>query len=349
MPPPDSLQSDRPFRHMSNRHRRSPSPATSDDAIAHRPSQGRTHSDTKRSARRGDDVTTSRSHRSRRDENADDSPPPAKRRRRSGSRERNGSHRHRYDGERSRSPYRGDTDRKKKKHSRRDESLSRSKSPPRRHRRDRSTSRTPPPRKHRHKRSHSHSRSPAKQPRKPLPSQEQTFRGELNPSESAVEPVIEKQKPNFAPTGLLAKESNTVAGTKIVLKYNEPPAARKPPPSQKWQLFVFKGDEVVDEIPLYTRSCWLLGREAAVVDLQVEHPSCSKQHAVVQFRHSVKRGEFGERRDVVRPYIIDLESANGTQLNGERIKDSRYYEVKDKDLMRIGLSERDYVFMLPPS
>jgi smad nuclear-interacting protein 1 len=146
---------------------------------------------------------------------------------------------------------------------------------------------------------------------------------------------------------LLAQEANTVAGTKIVLKYNEPPEARKPPASQKWTLYVFKGNDIVDEVPLYTQSCWLLGREQAVADVHIEHPSSSKQHAVIQFRHSVKMNEFGDKTNIVRPYIIDLESANGTKLNGEKIKDSRYYEVRDKDMVKIGLSDREYVFMLP--
>lgn len=161
-------------------------------------------------------------------------------------------------------------------------------------------------------------------------------------------PIV-KEKPNFGNSGLLAKESNIVAGTKIVLKYNEPPEARKPPASQAWRMYIFKGDDLVDTVPLHTRSCWLIGREAAVTDLLVEHPSTSKQHAVIQFRHSVKVNEFGDRTNVVRPYLLDLESANGTELNGERLEGSRYFEIRDKDMMKIGLSEREYVFMLPPS
>lgn len=182
-----------------------------------------------------------------------------------------------------------------------------------------------------------------------MPSQEVAFKGDPLPADGALQESIVKEKPNFKPTGLLAKEANLVEGTKISLKYNEPPEARKPPASQKWQLYIFKGDDIVDEIPLYTQSCWLLGREAAVVDVHVEHPSASKQHCVVQFRHSVKVNEFGDKTNIVRPYLIDLESANGTKLNGEKVKDSRYYEIRDKDMVKVGLSDREYVFMLPPS
>ena len=32
-----------------------------------------------------------------------------------------------------------------------------------------------------------------------------------------------------------------------------------------------------------------------------------------------------------RPFIIDLESTNGTHVNGEQIPESRYYELKPND------------------
>jgi len=85
-----------------------------------------------------------------------------------------------------------------------------------------------------------------------------------------------------------------------------------------------------------------------VVDLLAEHPSISKQHAVVQFRYTEKRNEFGDRIGKVKPYLLDLESANGTSLNDSRIPDSRYLELRDKDMVRFGDSTREYVVMLAP-
>lgn len=164
-------------------------------------------------------------------------------------------------------------------------------------------------------------------------------------------PLPEKQKPNFAPTGLLAAETNKVEkadGTAIVLKYHEPPEARKAPPRDQWKLFVFKGAEIVDTIELSLRSCWLVGREVSIVDMLAEHPSISKQHAVIQFRYIEKRNEFGDKLGKVRPYLIDLESANGTMLNKEPIPGSRYLELRDKDMIQFGDSTREYVLMLPP-
>ena len=187
----------------------------------------------------------------------------------------------------------------------------------------------------------------------PLPSQEDFFKGNLDPSSALVvadEPQ-EKQKPNFAPTGLLAAASNAVAqadGTEIVLKYHEPAEARKPPAKDVWKLFVFKGADIVETIELSLRSCWLIGREVAVVDLPAEHPSLSKQHAVIQFRYIEKRNKFGDKLGKVRPYLIDLDSANGTLLNKDQIQGSRYLELRDKDMIQFGQSTREYVLMLSP-
>ena len=84
------------------------------------------------------------------------------------------------------------------------------------------------------------------------------------------------------------------------------------------------------------------------MDLPAEHPSVSKQHAVVQFRWVEKKNEYGDRVGRVKPYLLDLESANGTFLNGQRIEESRFVEIRDKDLIKFGESTREYVVVLPP-
>lgn len=188
----------------------------------------------------------------------------------------------------------------------------------------------------------------------PLPSQAAAFQGEKDPTALVIageKEVIEKQKPNFAPTGLLAAASNSISqvdGTSIVLKYHEPAEARKPPAKDIWKLYVFKGPEILETIELSTRSCWLVGRELAVVDMAAEHPSISKQHAVLQFRYVEKKNEFGDKLGRVRPYLIDLESANGTLLNKDEVPPSRYLELRDKDMIQFGHSTREYVLVLAP-
>lgn len=216
---------------------------------------------------------------------------------------------------------------------------------------------SPPPKRRRRTRSQSSSRSPSphRRTKKSLPSQEVSFRGlddsAQPPSKYGGAPP-DKELPNFKTTGALAKAANRVDGTKISLKYNEPAEARKPPSSQPWRIFVFKGEDVVDTIEIWQKSCWLLGRSHEVVDYVLEHPSSSGQHAVIQFRYIQKtvEDEFGvkSKRGKVKPYIIDLESSNGTELNGETVEASRYFELRDKDILKFAGSEREYVVMLPP-
>ena len=112
-------------------------------------------------------------------------------------------------------------------------------------------------------------------------------------------------------------------------------------------MYVFKKKDLLDTIYLHQRSVWLAGRDQKVTDLLLEHPSISKQHAVIQFRHITSTNEFGDRTSRVKPYLIDLESANKTKLNGKTIEASRYVEMVDGDVMAFGESEREYVLMLP--
>ncbi|CAK7565319.1 MAG: hypothetical protein SEPTF4163_003233 [Sporothrix epigloea] len=181
----------------------------------------------------------------------------------------------------------------------------------------------------------------------PLPDQEVSFAM----AEGHEPPKPPKEQPNWGTTGALAAASNAVAqadGSSVTLKYHEPPEARKPSPHDQWKLFVFKDGAIVDTIDLGARSCWLAGRDETVVDLLAAHPSISKQHAVLQFRHVEKRNEFGDRVGRVKPYLLDLASANGTKLNHDEVATQRYVELQDKDLVQFGHSTREYVLMLAP-
>ncbi|KAF8914895.1 SMAD/FHA domain-containing protein, partial [Mucidula mucida] len=154
-------------------------------------------------------------------------------------------------------------------------------------------------------------------------------------------------KPNFGASGLLAAETNTVKSVdgknSTVLKYNEPPEARKP--ILGWRLYVFKGDEQQDLLHVHRQSAYLFGRDRLVADIFVDHPSCSKQHAAIQYRYIQEKDEFGSVKGSIKPYIIDLESTNGTHVNGETIPKSRYYELHASDVIKFGLSPREYVFL----
>ena len=155
------------------------------------------------------------------------------------------------------------------------------------------------------------------------------------------EKVVDKQKPNFETTGKLLEDTNVVNG--VVIKYSEPLEAHKP--KRKWRFYPFKGDESLPFIPIHKQSAYLMGRDRKVADIPIDHPSCSKQHAVIQFRLVEYERDDMTTGKRIRPYIIDLESSNGTFVNNQKIEPKRYYELFEKDVIKFGFSTREYVVL----
>ncbi|KWU45621.1 SMAD/FHA domain-containing protein, partial [Rhodotorula sp. JG-1b] len=158
-------------------------------------------------------------------------------------------------------------------------------------------------------------------------------------------------EPDFKPSGALAAETKclTIASrgnstlNGVVLKYAEPPEARKP--VRNWRLYVFKGKEQVELFHVHRQSAYLIGRDRIVADIPVDHPSASKQHAVLQFRQVIERNEFGDSKSLTKPFIIDLDSANGTMVNDEAVPASRFYELRSGDVLKFAFSTREYVLL----
>lgn len=130
----------------------------------------------------------------------------------------------------------------------------------------------------------------------------------------------------------------------IVLLHIEPAEAR--PPTTRWRLYVFKdGKPFGDPLKIHKESCYLFGRERKIATIPTDHPSCSKQHAVIQYRLTEKEGADGMMHAAVRPYLMDLGSTNGTFLNNERLESERYYELLEEDMLRFGQSSREYILL----
>lgn len=158
---------------------------------------------------------------------------------------------------------------------------------------------------------------------------------------NANKPAGEKQKPSFELSGKLAEDTNTYKG--VVIKYSEPPEARVP--KKRWRLYPFKGNEGLPTLHIHRQSAYLLGRDRKVVDIAIDHPSCSKQHAALQYLlkpYTRANGTVGKQ---IRLYIIDLESANGTFINNAQIEAKRYVQLIEKDVIKFGFSSREYVLL----
>lgn len=157
-----------------------------------------------------------------------------------------------------------------------------------------------------------------------------------------------KEEPaaNFGLSGLLAEETLTYKGIK--LKYTEPAEARRP--DKHWRLYVFKNGKPLEGegslLHVHRQTMYLLGRERKVADIPTDHPSCSSQHAVIQYREIEKEDPLtGFPRKHVFPYLMDLGSTNGTFINTEKLQPQRYYQILEGDTIKFGSSSREYVLL----
>uniref|UniRef100_A0A2H1WIS0 SFRICE_007160 n=1 Tax=Spodoptera frugiperda TaxID=7108 RepID=A0A2H1WIS0_SPOFR len=151
----------------------------------------------------------------------------------------------------------------------------------------------------------------------------------------------DKEKPNFGLSGKLTADANTVNG--VVIKYTEPDDAKQP--KRRWRFYPFKGDKALPILYIHRQSAFLIGRDKKVVDIALEHPSISKQHAALQYRATPFTRPDGTQGRRVRPYVIDLESANGTFVNNKKIEARRYVELLERDVVKFGFSQREYVLL----
>lgn len=151
----------------------------------------------------------------------------------------------------------------------------------------------------------------------------------------------EKEGVNLGLSGALANETNTMNG--VVVKYSEPPEARKP--KKKWRLYVFKGEEELPLLYIHRQSAYLCGRDRKVADIPLDHPSCSKQHAALQYRLVSYTRDDGTAGRRVQLYVLDMGSANGTFVNSQKIEPQKYVQLVEKDVLKFGFSSREYVLL----
>ena len=164
--------------------------------------------------------------------------------------------------------------------------------------------------------------------------------------EKKEEKIIEKEKPNFNPSGILQKdlefEYNKSMNNKILINYNPPSDSIIPEENVIWFLFKFSEDkkEAEETFKLINKEFFLIGKDPRICDIRIKQQNISRQHAVIQFRKIRK-----EKTWEILPYLIDLNSTNGTYLNGDKIDNKKYYELRDKDELNFGDKKLDFVLM----
>ncbi|POM67233.1 LOW QUALITY PROTEIN: Hypothetical protein PHPALM_16802 [Phytophthora palmivora] len=97
-------------------------------------------------------------------------------------------------------------------------------------------------------------------------------------------------------------------------------------------LQVEKGGECIEEISVGSRSCYVVGRSEDLSDVWLQHPSISRQHAVVA---------HNKQEQIC---LMDLGSAQGTFVNGQEIKPNEPQTLQIGDSIKFGASTRTYVF-----
>ena len=166
--------------------------------------------------------------------------------------------------------------------------------------------------------------------------------------EDEEEDIIEKEKPNFEPSGILQKdlqdEYNASMNNKVAINYKPP--SDSVIPEEVWFLFKFLKDknEADETYKLVGKEFFLIGKDNRICDIHIKQKNISRQHAVIQFRKITKNNKDGNSVSII-PYLIDLNSTNGTYLNSDKIDNSKYYELMDKDNLNFGDKKIDFVLI----
>ena len=111
------------------------------------------------------------------------------------------------------------------------------------------------------------------------------------------------------------------------------------------KFFILQGSEELPILYIHRQSAYLLGRDRKVADIPLDHPSCSKQHAALQYRLVPYTRPDQTQGNRVQLYVMDLNSANGTYVNNNKIESQKYIQLLEK-VKRIILFKIRYVLSL---
>ncbi|TPX63603.1 hypothetical protein SpCBS45565_g06503 [Spizellomyces sp. 'palustris'] len=122
-----------------------------------------------------------------------------------------------------------------------------------------------------------------------------------------------------------------------------PPLNYEPPewsaaPKEERYFEVLKGGQIIQRTPSISKPMLVvvsfndwLGR-LPICDIELEHASISRYHAVIQFKGDGTA------------YVYDLGSTHGTFLNKSELPKGSYQRLRVGDMLRFGASSRTYIF-----
>ena len=113
-----------------------------------------------------------------------------------------------------------------------------------------------------------------------------------------------------------------------------PPAWATLPARSPVSLEVRRGADVIKTHDLSKKKSFVLGRQAGATDIHIPDEAVSRVHAALVHREE-------------KLYIIDLKSAAGVTVNGQRIKPNEATLVSEGSHFVLGATSLQYVVRLP--
>lgn len=167
---------------------------------------------------------------------------------------------------------------------------------------------------------------------------------ERSRSRNGNEEIKIKEKPCFIPSGILykinnANSNNNSENKKIQYKFSEPIDSSLPSKLKNYYILIFDKEIFIKKIKLKNKSFFLFGKEETISDIVINDKTCSRQHSLIQFRNTTRNSE-----SKILPYLIDLNSQNGTYLNRNKIESDKYYQLLNDDILNFGRLGMDFIF-----
>ena len=118
------------------------------------------------------------------------------------------------------------------------------------------------------------------------------------------------------------------------------------PPVSQFYLEVREGTSLKHKVSISDNGHYLLGR-LPFCDIVLNDDTCSRQHAVIQFRPAdPDPANPNKLEDEV--YIYDLQSTSGTYVNGVLLQPKAYYPLFPSDILQFGQFPFTFVLCCEP-